>query len=332
MDGDGDKLDVGYVLPLRRQEMGDLHELIDYLSWLASMVDVVVVDASPPDVFHRVDGACGGRIDHLRPDPALRGLNGKVTGVTTGVRRAANERIIIADDDVRYERAGIDAMARLLDDAALVCPQNYFDPMPWHARWDGARSLVNRCLGRDYPGTLGVRRSSFLAAGGYDGDVLFENLELIRTIEAAGGRVEVALDLFVARRPPTAAHFWSQRIRQAYDDFAMPARMAFFLAVLPLLAATRLRRVVLVVGAAGCIAMAECGRRRGHAVTVYPATTSLFAPAWVMERAACSWLAFGSLVLRGGCRYGDSIIRRAASSRRRLRRRLRQTSGRAWET
>ena len=34
------------------------------------------------------------------------------------------------------------------------------------------------------------------------------------------------LDLYVARAPPSAAHFRSQRVRQAYDDFAIPARMA----------------------------------------------------------------------------------------------------------
>ena len=34
-----------------------------------------------------------------------------------------------------------------------------------------------------------------MAAGGYDGDVLFENLELIRTVRARGGEEAVALDL-----------------------------------------------------------------------------------------------------------------------------------------
>ncbi|MBW8295859.1 hypothetical protein [Sphingopyxis sp.] len=34
----------------------------------------------------------------------------------------------------------------------------------------------------------GVRRSVLLDADGYSGEVLLENLELVRTIEAAGGR------------------------------------------------------------------------------------------------------------------------------------------------
>src|SRR5206468_11787027 len=101
---------------------------------------------------------------------------------------------------------------------------------------DTARTLLNRSVGRDYPGTLAVRRSRMLAMGMYDGDVLFENLELMRTLRAHGGTIASPLDLFVARVPPSAAHFWGQRTRQAYDDLALPLRMALWLAVLPLLA------------------------------------------------------------------------------------------------
>jgi hypothetical protein len=86
----------------------------------------------------------------------------------------------------------------------------------------------------DFPGTLAVRRDTFLRSGAYDGDALFENLELMRTIRAAGGTIVSPLDLYVARRPPDTAHFLSQRVRQAYDDFAIPARFVTFLALPPL--------------------------------------------------------------------------------------------------
>ena len=43
--------------------------------------------------------------------------------------------------------------------ADVVRPQNYFQPLPWHARWDTGRMLLNRVTGGDWPGTLGVRRS-----------------------------------------------------------------------------------------------------------------------------------------------------------------------------
>jgi hypothetical protein len=79
-----------------------------------------------------------------------------------------------------------------------------FQPLPWHARWDTARSLVNRTFGADHPGTYVLRRSTFCRMGGYDGDVLFKNLEMSRTIRAAGGREVSARSIFVVPRPPTA--------------------------------------------------------------------------------------------------------------------------------
>lgn len=90
-------------------------------------------------------------------NPELVGCNGKVNGVLTGIRAATSEYVIIADDD---ERA-LSRVLALLDHADLVIPQNYFRPLPWHAAWDSARSLMNRALGTDYPGTLAVRRTAF---------------------------------------------------------------------------------------------------------------------------------------------------------------------------
>jgi hypothetical protein len=205
-------------------------------------------------------------------------------------------------------------------------PQNVFTtPMPWHARWDTARSLLNRALGTDYPGTLALRRTAFLAAGGYDGDVLFENLELIRTIAAAGGRVRVRRDLFVPRLPPTLDRFLEQRVRQAYDDFARPVRLVAALATLPLAAASIQRRRwdLLGAGVLASVALAEVGRRRDGGAEHVPANASLFAPLWLIERGACAWLALASRIVLGGCLYRATIIRRAATPRRELRRRQR---------
>ncbi|MFL6076724.1 MAG: glycosyltransferase [Mycobacteriales bacterium] len=308
---------VGYVLPLRWTTAADergLPELTGYLRWLAGHVaDVLVVDASPAPLYARHAEAWRGLVRHLRPDPDLRYRNGKVNGVTTGLRHAAAERVVIADDDVRYDGAGLAAVAAALAGADLVRPQNYFDPLSWHARWDTARSLLNRAAGADYPGTYGVRRSTFLAMGGYDGDVLFENLELSRTVRAHGGVEARRRDLYVRRLPPPVGKFLGQRVRQAYDDLAQPARMAAFLAVLPALAAgaaaAPARAVLAVAGAAavGTVAAAELGRRRAGGRAVFPVSASLLAPAWVLERACCSWLALGRR-LRGGVPYAGNRI------------------------
>jgi hypothetical protein len=166
--------------------------------------------------------------------------------------------------------------------------------------------------------------------GGYDGDVLFENLELIRTVRAHGGRTHSPLDLYVRRLPPSGAHFRGQRVRQAYDDFALPARMALELALVPGvgLGLSRRRVDVLAVAAAALMLAAERGRRRAGGERFFPASASLLAPVWVAERGVCAWLA---LLRRrkGGVRYAGSLIAVAAHSEVDLRRRLPETTERS---
>ena len=329
-----ERLDLTYLVPVRWRDGAQRDGLAAYLGRIAPLcAETIVVDGSPPEVFAANAAAWGDLVTHVPPDPGESFLMGKVSGVRTGIRAASRERVVIADDDVRYQPAELERVAHLLDRHDLVRPQNYFSELPWHARWDTARTLLNRSLGRDYPGTLGVRRSRLLGAGLYDGDVLFENLELMRTIRAHGGTVASPLDLYVARVPPSASHFWGQRTRQAYDDFALPARMALWLSIVPLLALARRfskpggRKSALCsqVGAAGvAIALAEVGRRRAGGATVFPFTSSLLAPLWVLERGVCAWLAVLQRLRFGGVRYGDSVIPLAAHSQRELRERMRE--------
>lgn len=326
---DGGRLDVEYVLPLRSSDDADLPELTSYLRVLCRWVDVTVVDGSPPDVFARHARAWRGLVRHVPPDGDLRYVNGKVNGVTTGLRRSRHECVVIADDDVRYDLDALCAVLQALAGADLVRPQNYFSPLVWHARWDTARTLLNRTLGGDYPGTFGVRRSAFLALGGYDGDVLFENLELIRTVRAGGGREARLDEVYVRRRPPDTGHFLGQRVRQAYDDLAQPARLIAFLSVLPVSAAALVaRRAWVPAAVAGmAVVLAERGRRRAGGASVFPVTSTLLAPAWLAERAVCGWVAVALWTARGGVSYAGGRIRTAAHSTAEIRRRL--TAGRS---
>lgn len=245
----------------------------------------------------------------------------------TGVRMARNESVLIADDDVRYDETALRDILAHLDYAELVRPQNRFDPVPWHARLDTARILLNRVgtgdrlfpVG-DFPGTFALRRSAFLACDAYDGDVLFENLELMRTFAAAGGRVRTTLGTYVDRMPPETAHFWSQRVRQAYDDLAIPLRFAALLSILPLGAVllVRHRYGSLAAGAAITVLAAERGRRRAHGRARFPASSALLAPVWLGERTVSCWLALACR-LRGGVRYAGGRIRTSANSVETLR-------------
>jgi hypothetical protein len=316
---------LSYLLPFRSHKLPS-EEFTDYVNELSQYAEVLLIDASPSPIFNAVGARCVHAVRHLTPDADLASLaNGKVRGVLTGLRAASHEAVIIADDDVRHSRETLDALCRLLRSSDVVRPQNYFDPLPWHARLDTGRILINRMTGGDWPGTLAVRRSTLLQSGGYDGNVLFENLELVRTVEAVGGRSVSAPDLFVRRLPPETSHFWRQRVRQAYDEFARPLRLIAALSILPLLvvasaAGRGATAFIALVG--GAIVIAAAGRHRDGGSRFFPASTVFWAPLWVCERAIASWLALGSRLLRGGVAYHGEIVRRAAHSRRTLQRRL----------
>ncbi|MFT2816522.1 glycosyltransferase [Leifsonia sp. A12D58] len=310
-------LRADYVLPLLWRDDSGTDELTDYLRTLSGWIAVTVVDGSPGGMFDDHHGRWSGFVRHVRPNP-WPGNNGKVAGVMTGLFLVDGDRVVIADDDVRYDLPALSRIVIALDNADVVRPQNYFTSLPWHARWDTGRTLMNRALGADYPGTLAVRRELILAVGGYAGDVLFENLELIRTVAAAGGRVIRADDLFVGRMPPSVGHFVGQRVRQAYDDFAQPLRLVAELSLLPLALWALSRPQRLLGGVILACALGEYGRRRSDGASVFPLTGAAWVPLWMLERAICVWLAVG-LRLLGGPRYGAGRLRRAATPVRRLR-------------
>jgi hypothetical protein len=307
-----DLADLTYVLPLKAPSPAD-PELSHYIAWLGSLMDVVVVDGSPRPAFTVNATQWRDPVRHL--PVRSRSLNGKVAGVCDGVAAARTPSIIVADDDVRYDEAALHAAADLLASHDVVVPQNYFAPARWHTHWDTGRTLINRALGSDYAGTIALRRDAFLSTRGYCGAVLFENLELIRTLLAHGYEVHHARDLFVARRPPSVGHFTGQRVRQAYDSLAQPARLAVELSLLPLLGIGVSRsRWVAPAAAMAAVTIAEVGRRRDGGRRVFSWQASVSAPLWVTERAVCSWLALGSF-LRGGVRYAGRRLRTAAHRR-----------------
>lgn len=311
--------DAAYILPLKWTDDTELNGLCTYLEELTRWLPVLVVDGSPPDLFAAHARAFPPAARHC-PPLRLGYVNGKVEGVLTGVQLSGHEYLVIADDDVRYTRDALERAVSLLSGADVVRPQNYFPvPLPWHAHWDTARTLLNRAFGSDYPGTLALRRSTLLAAGGYSGDVLFENLELLRTIRAAGGREVRADNLFVARIPCSARHFWRQRVRQAYDGFAQPARLAAELVLLPMILLSLRKPARLAALAGAAVLAAEAGRRRAGGARVFHADAALWAPLWVLERAVCVWLAVGWR-LRGGIPYRGVRLRTAGHSVRRIRR------------
>lgn len=313
-----ESIDASYILPIRANGTAHVSELSTYLRSIHRM-QIIVVDASDDATFAALGAALPSSIEHVKPDPDIAGVNGKVRGVLTGLRCAIHEKVVIADDDVRYDPWSLRAVVSALDRYDIVRPQNYFSPLPWHALLDSSRTLINRALDGDWPGTLAFN-SSF-APRGYNPDALFENLELVRTVKARGGRETVRRDIYVRRLPPTTRHYFTQRVRQAYDEFARPARLLAALGILPLcIAAIAANRPVVPCAiAAGSMIAATIGLLRADGFRYLPWAAVLTAPLWVLERAICAWLAVYERLRFGGVRYAGRIIKHAASTQRELR-------------
>ncbi|MCE3244510.1 MAG: hypothetical protein K0S72_633, partial [Arthrobacter sp.] len=124
-------LSAEYILPLRWAEDSGLDELVPYLEQLCSWIRVTVVDGSAPDLFDSHQARFPASVRHIRPESGAGG-NGKVTAVMTAVRLSSADKLVIADDDVRFTHEALTAVIEALDHAHVVRPQNFFEPLPWH--------------------------------------------------------------------------------------------------------------------------------------------------------------------------------------------------------
>jgi hypothetical protein len=300
--------------------------------------EVIVVDGSPVDVFARHAEAFAALGQHLPVDRRFNYRNDKVNGIHTAVEHASFDKIILADNDIRYTAASIAQVLGLLDEFEVVRPQNFLSPLPWWARMEAARMLINRATLRtgDYPGTCAFRRSAMLAAGHYDGDVLFDNEEMIRHFARHGLTIDYAIDLFVRKRPPSLRKWLEQRPRQAYEDFPLRFKSTIFFSLLPLCALAFFTSglsggsVLLGLLVFFSIGLAFAGRARGRAAECFPLSLCLFAPLWVFERTLSTYWAFYWFVRHGGYPFGGKLLSKGVgrdwfAGRRTTAEQLRQT-------
>src|SRR3954466_6627455 len=102
---------VTYLLPIRRATFGSAEatQLAEYFRELTEAgCDVLVIDGSPSTVFEQHEYAWRSVCRHEPVDRSFGYLNDKVNGIHTGVRLASTEKIILADDDIRYGGAEIE--------------------------------------------------------------------------------------------------------------------------------------------------------------------------------------------------------------------------------
>lgn len=279
-----------YVVLVRNAaaSTGELRDLAAYLSKLGvADCDVVILDPSP-----RLQFDLNGRVlrwvgRHVAVRPEHRAGSG-VDIVRAASEHAACEKVIIADDDVRYTPEAIGKLCELLERHEVVEPQDYLDPMPWWGGIDAARILLHRGIEPqpDHGATFGFRRTALRALRTLAAATSPE--AQVRRLAAVGAGVYPASDVFVRREPGGFSDWLASRPRLAGDDFMLPMKTAFFFSLLPLLVLLAvLGGLQLAGGYAIAIAFASVAlalRGRAGASSFFPLRACLFAPVWVLER------------------------------------------------
>lgn len=293
-----------YLIAIRRdhEPAGDLRDLASYLSTLAvAGCEVIVVDGSPSCLFESNSRTLRWVARHVAARPRHRNFCGGIDLVRAAVDLSNSEKIIVADENVRYSTEAIDTICTLLDTHEVVEPQDYFEPLPWWSGIEAGRMLVHRGVEPlpDHGATFGLRKSSVrglrgIDVGWWNGD------DPVRRLASLGAEVFSACEVFVRRLPPAFTAWLSERPKQADDDFAMPAKTAFFLALLPVAALlAAFGGIRLTGGYAGAIVFGSVAlaiRGRGGAAPFFPLRACLCAPLWMAERSiSVYWALFRKL-------------------------------------
>jgi hypothetical protein len=278
------------VIAIERSEAvaGDLEPLANYLSNLGVIgCEVVVVDGSPRPVFEENRHVLRWVARHVAPRPQHRQLPG-IDPVAAAIDIASQEKVIVADEAVRYTACDVDQLCELLELHEVVVPQDYLDPLPWWGGIEAGRMLVHRGIEPiGDGGTFGFRKSAVRGLRAIDVN-LDESEEPLRRLGMRGAEVYSAHDVFVRREPPLLTEWLRERSRTADAELAVPMRSALFFGLIPM------ALLLALIGGAGvaggyatAIALASLVlalRGRSGAGAFFPLRACLYAPVWVLER------------------------------------------------
>lgn len=284
-----------YILPLARVRE-DPHEMLELLLYFRELAaagcEVIVVDASSPSVHAEHQAAWGSTARVLRPDPACFGFDPKRACIDSGITAASHERLIVADDDVRYAPDDLSRVASMLDYYEMVRPRDYIRPGCRASTMEAVRTLVARAAQADQDSlaTCALLRSARRRAGS-TACVRAGPWDLLRDLAPRDVRLCSAEDVFI------------RRVMRADPERPRRASMAF-LSILPLAV---LLAVTLGMGAAltyasvlsaGMVVVALVGRC-GGAGRVLPAWLALYAPLWLARESLSSLRALARTARRG---------------------------------
>ena len=291
-----------YVVALPPETRGlDLRPFAEYLSTLGvAGCEVIVLDSTDDVDEHRRS---------LRWVARHVAVYEPIDVVRTAADIASCDKIIIAGENVRYNVADLTELCALLDAHEVVEAQDYLEPMPWWGGIDAGRMLVHRGIDPhpDRGATFGFRRSILRGLRGFDAT---GSTDPVRVLALHGAEVTSASELFVRRCPPQLGKWLRERPREADLDFDVPAKSAFFFALIPMaILLTLMGGGRLAIGYTSAVAFASiviAVRGRMGAGAFFPLRACLFAPLWVLERSVSVYWALLQRV------RGDVVERPAA--------------------
>jgi hypothetical protein len=269
-----------------------LRSLAEYLSTLAvADCDVLVIDYSARELFEQHRAVLRWVSRHIS-------VSRKTDAVRAAVELSACEKVIVATEDVRYSHADVESMCELLEMHDVVEPQQYLDPLPWWGGIEAGRMLMDRGIDRfeARSSTYAFQRSVIRGIRGAD----VGTDHAIRRLALRGAGVHAAGEFFVRRTPPELGDWVRERPIQAEEDFAVPLKTVFFLALLPLAVTLAILGGTRIAGGyAGALAFASTAlaiRGRIGASAFYPLRACALAPVWVFERSiSIYWALFRRL-------------------------------------
>ncbi len=270
----------------------DLRSLARYLSTLGlAGCEVLIVDGSSPRQFEERRRILRWVGRHVAA--------GGVDVVHAAVDLAGCEKVIVASADARYGVEQVRAICELLERHEVVEPQEYVEPLTWWGGIDAGRLLLHRGVDRipHQRATFAFRRAALRPLR-----VFTETASDAARLLMQGSEVHAA-HVFVRREPPRLSRWLAARALEASADLAVPRRSAFFLAIVPLIAAIAVIGGWRIAGGyAGMMAFASvvlAVRGRAGAGKFFPLRACLFAPLWIVERSLTMyWAAFGRLRTR----------------------------------
>ena len=120
------------VIKRDREADDDLPDLAAYLSTLGlAGCEVIIVDGSPAPVFEKNHRVLRWVSRHIAVRPRHHSFSGAVDVIRTALDVSNCDRIIVADENVRYADTAVASLCELLDGHEVVEPQDYFHPLPW---------------------------------------------------------------------------------------------------------------------------------------------------------------------------------------------------------